>query len=98
MKETKECKDNNCNKHGTLSTRGMTFTGTIIKNKMQKTAIVEWTRRFPISKYERTEKRTSKVKAHVPDCMEVKEGDHVKIHECRQLSKTKNFIIVENYG
>ena len=48
-----------------------------------------------INKFERYEKRNSKIKAHKPDCLDVKVGDSVKIAECRQLSKTKHFVLVE---
>ena len=40
-------------------------------------------------------KRNSKIQAHKPDCIDVKVGDSVKIAECRQLSKTKHFVLVE---
>ena len=33
--------------------------------------------------------------AHIPDGMDVKEGDKVIIKECRPISKTKNFVIIE---
>ena len=35
---------------------------------------------------------------HNPDCIDAKEGNLVKIMECRPLSKTKNFVIVEVLG
>src|SRR3989344_5457977 len=44
----------------------------------------------------RHEKRLSKIQVHIPDSIEVKEGDIVKIAECRPLSKTKHFVIIEN--
>ncbi len=65
---------------------------------MQKTATVEWERRHFLKKYERYEKRRSKVKAHNPICINASEGNIVKIMECKPLSKTKNFVIVEILG
>lgn len=98
-KKTSEgCKDKNCPFHGSLSIRGRSFVGTVISTKMQKTAIVEWGRIHQLRKYERYEKRRSKVKVHNPDCIKAKEGDLVKIAECRPLSKTKNFVIVKVLG
>lgn len=91
----KECNDVNCPFHGSLSTRGRTFEGKVTKARMRKTVIVEWERKHKIPKYERYEMRTSRVKAHVPSCMEVNEGDFVRIKECRPLSKTKRFVVVE---
>lgn len=79
----------------TISTRGRTFTGTVIRDKMSKTVTVEWERRKYIPKYERYEKRRTRVKAHNPENINAKEGDIVKIKETRPLSKTKNFIVIE---
>ncbi len=33
--------------------------------------------------------------AYLPTCMDVKEGDEVKIAECRPLSKTISFVVIE---
>ena len=81
-----------------LSLRGRTFVGTVISARMQKTVTVEWERKHFLKKYERYEKRKSKVKAHNPKSVDAKEGDVVKIMECRPISKTKNFIVVEVMG
>jgi small subunit ribosomal protein S17 len=52
-----------------------------------------------MKKYERFEKRTSVVSAHLPSCIgEVSIGDTVKVMECRPLSKTVSFCVVENQG
>ncbi len=77
------------------STRGRTFTGTVISDKMTKTVTVEWSRKCYIPKYERYEVRRSRVKAHLPDEFEVVIGDKVKVKETRPLSKTKHFIVIE---
>lgn len=79
-----------------LTTRGRTFVGTVIKAKMHQTATVEWERRRYNAKYERYEKRRSRVKAHNP--ISAVHGDKVKIAECRPISKTKKFIIIEKLG
>lgn len=78
-----------------ISTRGRVFEGTVISDKMHKTVTVEWHRRKFVPKYERYERRRSKVKAHNPESMNAKTGDTVKIMETRPLSKTKNFIVIE---
>lgn len=99
IKEPKEkCNDKNCPFHGSLRVRGRQFTGVVISSKMHSTATVEWTRISHIPKYERYEKKRSKVKAHNPKCINATEGDLVKIIGCRPLSKTKNFVIVEKIG
>jgi small subunit ribosomal protein S17 len=48
-----------------------------------------------IAKYERYEKRRSKIHAHNPSCLDAKAGDRVKIAECRPISKTKSYVVVE---
>lgn len=78
-----------------LSLRGRTFVGTVTSAKAQKTATVEWERRYYISKYQRYEKRKTKVHAHNPENIDAREGDLVRIKETRPISKTKSFIIIE---
>ena len=78
----------------TISTRGRTFTGVVISDKMNKTVTVEWARRKYIPKYERYQKRRTKVKAHNPDSINAEKGDEVIIQETRPISKTKNFIVI----
>ena len=93
-----KCEDDNCPFHGSLKCRGRIFTGTVVSVKMQKTAIVEWVHKQFLKKYERYEKRGSRVSAHNPSCIDAKEGNVVKIMECRPLSKTKNCVIIEILG
>jgi len=78
-----------------IGTRGRSFVGRVISDKMQKTVTVQWERKFYIPKYERHEKRLSKVKARNPDNINAKKGDLVRIAECRPLSKTVHFIVME---
>jgi small subunit ribosomal protein S17 len=76
-----------------LSIRGRKFTGLVISDKMSKTVTVEWERRRYIPKYERYQKRRTRVKAHNPAAMNAEKGDIVVIEETRPISKTKNFIV-----
>ena len=96
MKETSKLV--NDSKESGLSLRGRIFVGTVISSKMQKTVTVEWERKNYMKKYERYEKRRSRVKAHNPDSINAQEGDIVKIMECRPLSKTKNFVVIKILG
>lgn len=89
------CTDAKCASHGKVEARGRIFTGTVISDKMQKTVTVEWPRLFFIPKFERYEKRRSRVKAHNPSCISAKVGDTVKIAECRPIAKTVSFVIIE---
>jgi len=88
-------KENKTNNTEGLSLRGRIFEGKVISDKMHKTVTVEWERRKFVPKFERYEKRRTKVKAHNPESINAKTGDLVIIMETRPLSKTKNFIVIE---
>ncbi len=90
-----ECNDPNCPFHGTLPVRGQIIEGTVVSVRMDKTAVVEKNYLKYQEKYERYEKRTSRYTVHAPACFELKVGDEVKIMECRPLSKTVSFVVVE---
>lgn len=92
------CIDVKCPFHGNLSIRGRQFIGTVTSTKTRKTAIVEFERLHFLKKYERYEKRRTKLKVHNPECINAKDGDIVKVIECRPLSKTKNFVIIHKLG
>jgi len=91
----KQCDDKYCPFHGNTSVRGRIFQGSVISMAMHKTAVVEWERIRPLRKYERTEKRRTRLKVHHPACLDLNVGDQVRIIESRPISKTKNFVIVE---
>ncbi len=93
-----KCNDAGCPKHGSIRTHGRAFTVTVLSTRAQKTAIVEWERRYLVPKYERYERRKTKLNVHNPDCVNAKSGDIVRIVECRPLSKTKHFVITEKIG
>ena len=95
---SQSCNDHRCPFHGSLTVRKRNFIGTVLSAKAQKSATVGWERRYYIPKYERYEKRRTKLKVHNPPCMNAKEGDIVRIIECRPLSKTKTFVVIENLG
>lgn len=89
------CEDRHCPFHGDLKVRGRIFTGKVIKSGMHRTVTVEWPRLFYLEKYERYEKRRSRVKAHNPDCINAQVNDEVTIIESRPISKMKNFVVIE---
>ena len=47
------------------------------------------------SKYERYARSSSKINAHNPASVGASEGDLVTLMECRPLSKTKSFVVIE---
>jgi small subunit ribosomal protein S17 len=67
--------------------------GTVISTKMDKTVTVEVVR---IKVHPVYKKRIRvKKKFHAHDEIGVKEGDRVKIQECRPMSKTKRWQVTE---
>lgn len=90
----KECGDKNCPFHGKLSVRGQIFRGRVVK-AYEKSAVIERELIRYVPKYERYLKKRSKMHAHNPPCIDAKPGDVVTIAECRPISKTKSFVIVE---
>ncbi len=94
-KPKKSCNDKNCPFHGALSVRGRVFEGVVATSKMDKTAIIEREYLQFSPKFVRYEKRRSHIPSHNPPCINATEGQHVKIVECRPLSKTVSFVIVE---
>lgn len=91
----KECTDPKCPFHGVLPVRGQVLKGVVVSDKMNNTVVVQRTFVKKIAKFERYEKRKTKVHAHNPPCISAKEGDNVTIAECRPLSKTKSYVIIE---
>ncbi|NLE04854.1 MAG: 30S ribosomal protein S17 [Crenarchaeota archaeon] len=94
-KPKKSCEDRNCPFHGTLSVRGRVFEGIVVSSKMDKTVIVEREFLQFSTKYVRYEKRSSRIPSHNPPCIDAKEGQKVRIAECRPISKTVSFVVVE---
>lgn len=70
------------------------FTGTVISTKMLNTVIVEVRRNWKHPLYKKVVSRTKNFSAHVQD-MELVDGDTVIIQECRPMSKTKHFTVVQ---
>ncbi|MDI6866058.1 30S ribosomal protein S17 [Methanoculleus sp.] len=91
----KECEDANCPFHGTLPVRGQVITGKVVSDRMNATVVVEREYLHYVKKYNRYEKRRSRYHAHNTPCLNARIGDVVRIAECRPLSKTKSFVVVE---
>ena len=89
------CQDPFCTFHGTVSVRGQIINGVVMSSKMDKSAIIQREIKRFIPKYERYEKRTHRYAVHNPPCLNVQRGDLVKIMECRPLSKSKSFVVIE---
>jgi small subunit ribosomal protein S17 len=90
-----ECNDPNCPFHGSLPVRGQIIDGVVATVRMNKTVVVERNYLRYQKKYERYEKRSNRYPSHAPPCLGLKVGDRVRIMECRPISKTVSFAVIE---
>ncbi len=91
--EKVSCADKTCPFHGSdaVKLRGRTFEGTVV-NKLHGRVKIEFDRFLYDRKYERFDKRRTRLHARLPDCLkeQIHLGDWVEIKECRKLSKIIN--------
>jgi len=71
--------------------------GTIVSDKGDKTVIVKVERRLTHPLYKKTIRRSKRYAAH-DEGNQYKAGDVVRIEECRPMSKTKTWAVVEKIG
>ena len=95
-KEQIDCKDRLCPVHGDrkLKMRGRTFEGVVVK-KLPGKVTIQFERMLKLPKYERYEKRRTKIHARLPDCMkdDVDVGDLIQIAETRPISKMIHCVV-----
>lgn len=89
------CEDVRCPFHGHLKVRGKTLVGTIVSISNKQTVVIQRALLQKVPKYNRYERRRSKVHAHLPPCVDANEGDIATIAECRPLAKTVSFVVVQ---
>ena len=77
-----------------MSDKIRTLQGRVTSNKMDKTITVAIERQVNHPIYGKYIKRTTKIHAH-DEANQCNEGDVVAIRECRPLSKTKSWTLVE---
>jgi len=92
-----KCSDKLCPTHGSspVKMRGRTFEGHVIR-KLHGRVTIQFERMNYLQKYERYEKRKTKLHAKLPECMkdEINMGDLIKITETRPISKMIHFIVI----
>ena len=97
-REEVPCEDMFCSIHGAdkIKIRGRIFEGTVIK-KLHRRVTIQFERLLKIKKYERYEKRRTKLHARLPDCMRdsVDIGDLIQIAETRPISKMIHFVVTK---
>ena len=71
-----------------------TVQGRVVSNKMEKSITVAVERKVKHPIYGKFIKRTTKLHAH-DETNQCNEGDVVIIRECRPLSKSKNWMLVD---
>ena len=90
-----KCDDAKCPFHSGLKVKGRIIKGFIVSRDIHKSATLETEKRNYVKKYERYLKKRMKLRVHNPPCINAQVGDEVKVMECRPLSKTKHFVVVE---
>ncbi len=81
--------------NGSLSIRGKLFEGIVINAKAKGTVVIERESLIDFTKFKRFGRSKNKIHAHVPSNLDIKEGDHVIAAECRPISKSVSFVVVE---
>jgi small subunit ribosomal protein S17 len=76
------------------NTQLRTVEGRVVSNKMDKTVTVLVERQVKHALYGKYIRRSTKLHAHDEE-NSCNEGDVVRVAECRPLSKTKNWRVVE---
>ncbi|MFC1801119.1 30S ribosomal protein S17 [Nanoarchaeota archaeon] len=94
-KPKEKCSDKKCPFHGQIKIKNETFTGKVVKKDVNRSATIEWERQRLIKKYERHERRRSRLRVHNPACLNASIGDEVLAARTRPLSKSKNFVIIK---
>lgn len=74
--------------------KGRVLEGRVVSSRMDKTVTVEVTRMVKHPQYRKYISRRKNYKAH-DEANDCQEGDTVVIKECRPLSKTKRWVVVE---
>lgn len=91
----KECTDEHCPFHGKLSVRGKLFDGKVTSIKARKTITLQKESPVFFNKFKRYARSKNTIHAHVPECIEVADGNRVLTAECRPISKSVSYVVVE---
>ena len=68
--------------------------GTVVSDKTDKTVVVKVERRFTHPLFKKTVRRSKNYQAH-DEANKFKVGDVVSIEECRPISKTKRWVVLD---
>ena len=81
--------------NGSLTIRGKLFEGIVINAKAKRTVVIQKELPIYFKKFKRYGRSKNKIHAHVPSNISVQEGDHVIAAECKPISKSLSFVVVE---
>ena len=81
--------------NGSLTIRGKLFEGIVINAKAKGTVVIQKESPIYFKKFKRFGRSKNKIHAHVPSNLNVQKGDYVVAAECRPISKSVSFVIVE---
>jgi len=91
----RDCTDEHCPFHGNLSVRGKLFDGKVTSSKAKQTITLQKESPVYFSKFKRYARSKNTIHAHVPECIDIESGDHVLTAECRPISKSISYVVVE---
>ena len=96
-KSTRSPIDNEKNNpfNGTLSIRGKLFEGIVVNAKAKNTVTIEKKSFISFNKFRRYGRSKNRIHAHVPSNLDIEEGDRVIAAECRPISKSVSFVVIE---
>jgi small subunit ribosomal protein S17 len=92
------CNDRLCPFHGSLPVRGILQRGKVVSVASGDIVVVEKQLTRYSSKFSRYYRVRKHVHAKLPKCIPVQVGDYVTLGECRPLSKSVSFVVLENRG
>ena len=95
----KTCSDPRCpfcsnENNRSLKIRWRLLNGKVVSLKGTNRSVIERNFLHYIKKYDRYEKRHSRINAHITPCLEINVGDSVLVGECRPIAKNISYIIV----
>jgi small subunit ribosomal protein S17 len=89
------CEDPNCPFHGSLRIRGKLLAGKVVSVAARNMAVLQRESFAYNKKYMRYLKKRNTLHAHLSPCLDLKVGDVATVAECRPISKTVSFVVVE---
>lgn len=95
VEPSRTCEDTNCPYHAGLPIRGKLFEGKVTSTKARKSITIQRESPVYIRKFKRYARSKSTIHAHVPECIDVQDGDTVLSAECRPLAKSVSFVVLE---